>query len=352
MVTNSWRCGAIFGSALLLAAALMAFTATRELGAAEADRTFAPLVEAMRKQAVAYEKTGELTRALQRWEIVSALDPSDRTAKGKIPALQSKVQSLAVSNFKMALASYKRGDRGGALKGFIQVLIYEPTNRVALDYVKRDLVGASVENYEVAEGDTLARIAASKYKDASKAAFLADYNELKADAALKTGQSLKVPVIADLFESDVADRAEFDESLRVVKELVNANKFPEALTSAEALAKQYKGYAEALDMVDTANFKYAEFLTKERKFDEALEVLKRSNPKEKRVVELKATIAAGKADEAQKLYITGVKYFLDEDLENAIRAWETALVLNPNHPKANEDLRNARAIKKKLDTVQ
>ena len=352
MGTRCCRRGASCGSALLLAVALILFAGASALRAAAGDERFDLLVQAMRKQAVAYEKAGELTRALQRWEIVSALDPADRTAKSKIPALQSKVQSLAVSNFKLALASYKRGDRGGALKSFIQVLVYEPTNRVALDYIKRDLVGASVDVYEVAAGDTLVRIAAAKYKDAGKAAFLADYNDLKADTALKPGQSLKVPVIADLFEPDVADKDEFDEGLRQVKELLNANKFPDAVTSAEALAKQYKGYAEAQEVVGSAYFKYAEFLNRGHQFDEALEALKRFDPKEQRVVELKAAIAAGKADEAQKLYITGVKYFLDEDLENAIRSWETTLVLNPNHPKAGDDLQNARTLKKKLANVK
>jgi len=44
---------------------------------------------------------------------------------------------------------------------------------------------------------------------------------------------------------------------------------------------------------------------------------------------------------AEMLYRRGVRYFLNEELEQAIDAWEKALVLNPDHPKAKQDIENA-----------
>jgi tetratricopeptide (TPR) repeat protein len=44
---------------------------------------------------------------------------------------------------------------------------------------------------------------------------------------------------------------------------------------------------------------------------------------------------------AEEFYRKGVKYFLNEDLERAIESWKKALGLNPDHPKARQDMENA-----------
>jgi tetratricopeptide (TPR) repeat protein len=44
---------------------------------------------------------------------------------------------------------------------------------------------------------------------------------------------------------------------------------------------------------------------------------------------------------AEEYYRKGVKHFLNEELEEAIAAWQKALSLNPNHPKARQDMDNA-----------
>lgn len=47
---------------------------------------------------------------------------------------------------------------------------------------------------------------------------------------------------------------------------------------------------------------------------------------------------------AETLYREGVMHFLNEELELAIAAWEKSLSLNPNHPKARQDMDNARRL--------
>ena len=50
--------------------------------------------------------------------------------------------------------------------------------------------------------------------------------------------------------------------------------------------------------------------------------------------------------------LSGVPYFLNEDLDGAIREWKKALEINPNHPQARKDLENAEALRRKLASVQ
>ncbi|MEJ2039813.1 MAG: tetratricopeptide repeat protein, partial [Desulfosarcinaceae bacterium] len=50
---------------------------------------------------------------------------------------------------------------------------------------------------------------------------------------------------------------------------------------------------------------------------------------------------------AEMLYRRGVKHFLNEELELAIKDWKETLKLNPNHPKAAQDIENAERLLQK-----
>ena len=50
-------------------------------------------------------------------------------------------------------------------------------------------------------------------------------------------------------------------------------------------------------------------------------------------------------------YKKGVKYFINEELESAIREWEKVLSLNPGHQKAAEDIENARQLLNKIKKI-
>ncbi len=54
---------------------------------------------------------------------------------------------------------------------------------------------------------------------------------------------------------------------------------------------------------------------------------------------------------AEALYRQGVMYFLNEELELAIEAWKTSLTLNPDHPKARQDIDNARRLLEKWQAM-
>jgi tetratricopeptide (TPR) repeat protein len=63
-------------------------------------------------------------------------------------------------------------------------------------------------------------------------------------------------------------------------------------------------------------------------------------------------VAFTKKQLAGEHYLRGVKYFTDEELDKAIKEWETTLTLDPNHPKAKKDIENARALLQKLKEIK
>ena len=60
--------------------------------------------------------------------------------------------------------------------------------------------------------------------------------------------------------------------------------------------------------------------------------------------------AGRKLREADAHYAAGIRRFLEEDLEGAIREWEKTLSLDPAHPKARRDIEKARRLKGKIET--
>ena len=58
------------------------------------------------------------------------------------------------------------------------------------------------------------------------------------------------------------------------------------------------------------------------------------------------------AQEAEEYYLKGVKSFLKEQLRDAVEAWQLTLKLNPEHPKAAQDIKNANSILDKLKIVE
>ncbi len=57
-------------------------------------------------------------------------------------------------------------------------------------------------------------------------------------------------------------------------------------------------------------------------------------------------------DQAEVHYQKGVKYFIAEDLPQAIKEWEETLRLNPEHPKAWKDLEKAQRLLENLGRVK
>ncbi|MBI5062421.1 MAG: tetratricopeptide repeat protein, partial [Desulfatitalea sp.] len=73
----------------------------------------------------------------------------------------------------------------------------------------------------------------------------------------------------------------------------------------------------------------------------AMETLKGLNPEYQDTAQLLAQAQGRLNARAEEYYRRGVKHFLNEELEEAVAAWQKALELNPQHPKARQDMDNA-----------
>lgn len=83
----------------------------------------------------------------------------------------------------------------------------------------------------------------------------------------------------------------------------------------------------------------------------AIELLEKTDPGYKNTEMLLSLARARVKSQAGKHYRKGVNHFINEDLENAIHEWRKALALNPDHPKARQDIENAGRLLEKYQTL-
>ncbi|MHB1011823.1 MAG: hypothetical protein ACYC37_02750 [Desulfobacteria bacterium] len=247
-----------------------------------------------RKLADLAERSGDLRRALLYRKVVAGFAPDDADAREHVERLEKKIRGRVDRHYRDALALEERGEPAKALREFLAVLVLDPDHEAALRWVKNGRNGknggaeAKSRFWTVREGDTLRKIAGEVYRDPDKEFLVAYFNRLPKGSTPSIGTELRLPDI-DTVSSTMTEK-------------VPGYSHPE---------KERNGHRNGV----------------ERKED-----------------------AEKKLREADAHYAEGVRRFLAEDLDGAIREWEKALSLDPAHPKARRDIEKARRLKGKIET--
>jgi tetratricopeptide (TPR) repeat protein len=317
-----------------------------------------------RNKALDYEKAGELYKALQMWEIVSSFLPEDREVVLRIPALLKEANTAAENHFKKGLAYYAKGSIPSARKEFLLTLIYNPDHADALDYLKNKLAGDDFIQYETRKSDTLQTISQRIYNDPQKSFLISDFNNLDNNFRLTPGMSLRLPVIELSAPKQTSEEydwkpTEIEEApvktvdtaglLAKAKNLFKAKKYQETLLALESVLEHDKMNSVALDLANASNYQMGKLMSDGKNYKEALKYFSRVDSNYQDIKEARA-ITQNRLAEVH--YNTGVKYFVNDQLERAIGEWEETLTLNPKHLRARKDIENAQSLLKKLQELK
>jgi tetratricopeptide (TPR) repeat protein len=338
---------------------------------------FGDLVSRQRQLAREAEGAEKLLDAIAHWEFVLSAAPNDETAKERIATLRKTTQEKAAQYFKEGFAQYEKQNIGPAFKALLKGLSYDPTNKEALRLVKLELNAKSIIEYKVEAGDTLASVAEKNkregYEDPALAAVIARYNGLPEGAKLSAGQVLQVPVLVGVLPraapAAVAGRrgtrapepaeevSELDDTktnaqAAQARELLKQNKFDDAAKLAGRVLEEDPLNKEAREVRNAANMGLGQQLLEAKNFTAALTVFGRVDPGYPRQQESIAAARSQIRDQAEVSYQEGVKYFLQDDLDNAIKSFEAALRFNPAHSQAKKDLEVARETREKLRSLK
>ncbi len=117
--------------------------------------------------------------------------------------------------------------------------------------------------------------------------------------------------------------------------------YAEAISICEEILTQDPFNKKAKTIFNAAHYLWGKRLFEEEKEAEAIKILGVLDKGYQDTAPLLTQARARLHARAEALYRQGVKYFLNEDLEKAIHSWSEALKINPEHPKAKQDIENA-----------
>lgn len=249
--------------------------------------------ERYRSLALRYEKDQQLYTAVFLWRVVRKFDHGDRQAEEKIRELDLRIRTAAEKHFLNGVEYARRSAFDSARNEFLMTLAYDPNQTGALEFLRNSANFSGYMRYETKRGDTMRTVAQKVYDDPEKDFIIAHFGKMSSNDSLKPGTVLKLPLLKEKPEPRTRHMAQ-----------------PSAPQSS--ISKQSASRPSVS-----------------------------SKPSPPRVP--RAYDKAG----AESHYRRGVSFFLAEDMQRAIREWEQALSLDPEHPNARRNIEKARNLLKK-----
>jgi tetratricopeptide (TPR) repeat protein len=140
---------------------------------------------------------------------------------------------------------------------------------------------------------------------------------------------------------------DLDEALR----LYNDKDYQQSLDLATTVLARSPQNSDARHLADEARYRLAQDLFDHQQLLKARTVLEQASDDHAPSTALKKTVTKRLMELAQMHYRNGVKRFINEDLKAAVDEWEQALICNPDHEKARENIENARRIMQKIESL-
>ncbi|MBU1001864.1 MAG: hypothetical protein KKE73_05015 [Proteobacteria bacterium] len=359
---------------------------TRAIAALGEQDPFVLLAPLAKEQAKAAQAAGDQVKALELYRIVLTIDRSDREAHRLASEVKTNLDAQSTARFEQGLAKFNAGEKDSARTDFLASLHLSPDNLAALPYLKEGYTPQVLEEYTIQEGDTLRRISEKIYDNPGGELLLTRINNLSIADALKPGVIIRTPVIDKVLtrrlyaalpaEEDSAKakakakastvRVTVQESatssmmnevdlgtadaggsgalLAMAKLQLGNGLFETAVSMTDEVLSTDPTNAEASEIRNESYYKLANQLWSKGSASEAMRSLIRLPKGYKDSAKLRKQVEDKLTADSEPLYLTGVKHFLNEDLEKAAEQWELTLQVNPYHAKARADLEKARQL--------
>jgi len=319
---------------------------------------FFTAAEQYRAKAQGEETKGDLPSAFESWKVVEGLRPDDKEAREKIIQLQKQMLAAADQHFQRGRAFFFRRSHELARKEFLAALYLNPDHAGASQYLKEKMAGEDFFTYEVKKGDTLKDLAAKFYKDPQKAFVIARLNELKVESVIKATQILRLPVLdsaplkippASIPPTNPEVGLEVQETAGKAREAYQRGDYRESATLAEKSLVSNPENREYREMKNASYYELGTRLGQEKKYEEAFEAFQQVESAYKdRDVQLSQV----RKQLAEAHYLQGVRFFIEEEIEEAIQEWERTLTWEPGHPKAKTDIEKGRDLLRNFKKIQ
>jgi tetratricopeptide (TPR) repeat protein len=302
-------------------------------------------------------------RHAYRWALINAraaaqLAPNNPTVSSQLDEWERESRRLADDHAAKAAAYIKKGRRDRALDQWLQALRYRTHHQPTLDALRSYWPTADTIAYVIEPGDTAAGIARRAYNDASLEYLVAYFERQVQPAGLQPGQTLLLPRIPGLPkakppEPEVTTKMEAPMVVGPTADhLLQQEQYPQAIEAALVRLKDDPDDPQATAVINEAYYQWALQLWAEEDLLKAQALFEQVDPAYRDVQAQIDQLQGRMQRQADIHYRQGVKFFVAENLQRAIDEWELVLRLNPQHPKARQDITNASKLLEKLEAIE
>lgn len=350
-------------------------------------------------KAMDYERKGDHQQALIHYKIAETL------MNERVLSVTAAVGNHAEHHFQKGRGLLHEHQNDAAAEAFLRTLIYDGRRIDALELLKTARDPRRTLSYTVKPGDTFASIAGEVYKNANLSAMVTFFSGYDRDDDLTPGQVLTLPSAELNFTRRFFN---FSRDIALARKRFKQKDFEQVLPLAENILRHRPGNKEALFLINSSCDGLAERLIRERRYPEAIAMLRKIDPRfrnvKKRIQEIEslqmslsaadtenknadhyrrgrdlfkqgryiealgafetvdpvyadvqdriAEIRALVKQQSEIHYRNGVKCFLNENLEEAIAEWKQALALDPENVQVRKDMDNALELLRKINELQ
>jgi tetratricopeptide (TPR) repeat protein len=329
-------------------------------------------------RAQALESDGRLREALQARQIALTIDPDDAAMRAAAAALEAKIDEQVAAQLKEGRAALQRGAHVVARRHFLAALALDPANRTAFDALREQTQEVDLLSHTVRAGETLPGLASQYYGNRALAEVIAETNNLQPNARLKAGTVLRIPEVpgvtlnrpgarppapraplptapgtptaaAPAAPAPREEPAEVNPLLAEAREAADRLDYGQALSDLDQLLASSPRSAEALTLKKQVLYSQGKSQLDQRKYRDSLATLNQLARIAPNYEDSGTLLRQTRTRLIEEYYNSGIRYYREEKLPEAIAQWKAVLEIDPQHLNARKNLDQAERLLKQLD---
>jgi tetratricopeptide (TPR) repeat protein len=333
-------------------------------------------------RAQALESDGRLREALQARQIGLTINPDDAAARAAAAALQAKIEEHVAAQLKEGRAATQRGAQVVARRHYLAVLALDPNNRAAFDALREQTQEVDGIPHTVKARETLAGLASEYYGNRALADVIAETNKLQPNARLNPGMVLKIPEVPGVTLNRPGSRPpapraplptapgaptaaapsapapppppreeppEVNPLLAEAREAADRLDYGQALNDIDQLLASSPRNTDALTLKKQVLYSQGKQQLDQRKYRDSYATLNQLSKIAPNYEDSATLMRQTRTRLVDEYYNSGIRYYREEKLPEAIAQWKAVLEIDPQHVNARKNLDQAERLLKQLD---
>lgn len=323
------------------------------------------------EKALALEHQNELVEARKNYQLAFAADPSKKEAEQGIIKMNHQLKSLADQYYGKSKLLRKKGKYKEARRYLMISLRLWPDHAEALQALISDQT-LNIQKFvwhTIIKGETLSKISKTYYGDFNQSPIIAQVNNIEDAASIRVGMKIKLPELADhpfinqtaghtleqLTDEEIQDEKKTDPLMMYKSlgmEFFKEQEFDNAVTEFKKVLSADPNDKDAMEYISNAYYEMGAASYTQKKFLVAIEHFQNALAFNKNCSLCIHKIAQSRNNYTESHYKAGMKFFDEQDLNNAILEWELVQHVAPGYKKVMELLDKAKTIQKNIDALK